>query len=322
MSGAAMACVLAFAAAAPAAAIDSSAGTGGANFMKLGLGSARAMALGRAYVSLAEGADALTWNPAGLALAQQKEFVYSYYRYVQEIDSPFYMGYAHPFGRTVAGANVAYMSVDGFDARDDQGRPMDSSDIRVQNGFATLSLARSFWYERLFLGVSAKGVHEDNAGSARSSVVGDAGLLLRPAQGWTLGASVQNIGAGTAKVASVTRVGASGRILELLTLTGEISKASDNSARLGAGAEFTLPEDLLQIGQVQLRAGFYNADDMGQVMEKDRSFMYPLIGSPRWSFGIGLYTAQAFGYGIAFDYSLVSMGALGTADMLSLKVKF
>ena len=49
-------------------AVSDLAGTGGAQFLKLGQGSARAMALGQAYVALAEGADAVAWNPAGLAL--------------------------------------------------------------------------------------------------------------------------------------------------------------------------------------------------------------------------------------------------------------
>jgi hypothetical protein len=308
--------------ASPARAIDSAAGTGGASFMKLGLGSTRALALGGAYVALAEGADALTWNPAGLALAQQREFVYSYYRYVQNIDSPFYMGYAHPVGRTVFGANFAYLSIDGFDVRDEFGHPLDSSGVRVQNGFATFSVARSFWYEKVFLGASVRAIHEDDAGTIYGALVGDFGTLLKPNQYVTFGFSSQNFGSGVSRVAQVSRFGAAARVFELLTLSGEVNKASDNSARASFGAEFILPEDFLQVGQIALRAGFHNSDDLGQVLQENRSFLYPLIGSPQWSFGLGLYTAQAFGYGIGFDYSLVSMGALGTADQLSLKVKF
>src|SRR5688572_29956939 len=107
--------------ASPARAIDPRAGTGGATFMKIGIGGARAMALGRSFAALGEGVDALPYNPAGLALAQQKEVSYSYLRYVQEISAPFYMAYAHPLGRTVIGANLAYINVDGFDVRDTNG---------------------------------------------------------------------------------------------------------------------------------------------------------------------------------------------------------
>src|SRR5437870_4781354 len=98
MKTALAALLLAFAS--PARAIDAAAGTGGAQFLKIGQGSARAMALGGAYAALAEGSDAMTWNPAGLAQTQQREVAFSYLRYVQGLDSPVYLGYAQPMGRT------------------------------------------------------------------------------------------------------------------------------------------------------------------------------------------------------------------------------
>ncbi|PCI40554.1 MAG: hypothetical protein COB53_00755 [Elusimicrobia bacterium] len=311
------------AAAAPAVhAQDAAAGTSGASFMKIGIGSPRALAMGRAYVALAEGSEAMTWNPAGLALTQQREFAYSYLRYIQEIDSPVFMAYAHPLGRTVFGANLGYITIDGFEVRDGNGVPLNGTEARVQNGFFTLSAARSFWYEKLFFGASLKAIHEDNDGTIHDTIVGDFGALLKPNSYVTFGFATQNFGSGNSRVASVTRGGASVRLFELLTISMELSNASDSSARLGLGAEFMLPEDLLQVGQVYLRVGFHSTDDLGRVLEDDRSGLYPLVGSPKLSFGVGLFTAQAFGYGIAFDYALVSLGSLGTADMLSLKMKF
>lgn len=314
--------LLALLAAAPARAIDPAAGTGGASFMKVGIGSARAMALGRAYVALAEGSDALNWNPAGLALTQQREIAYGYMRHIQDIDSPFYMAYAHPLGRTVLGVNFGYLSVDGFEIRDSRGVPLQGQDVRVQDGFGTLGVGRSFWYEKLFLGGAVKVAHEDNAGTIHNVMAGDFGALLKPNQFITFGFSSQNFGGGSSRIASVTRGGAAIKMFDLLTTSIEVSKPSDGPVRLGMGGEFMLPEDLLQVGQIFLRIGYYSADDLGQVLKEDRSFLFPLIGSPKLSFGLGMYTAQAFGYGMTFDYSLVSYGALGTADMIQMKVKF
>lgn len=307
---------------APARAIDPAAGTSGASFMKIGIGSARALAMGRAYVAAADGTEAMTWNPAGLAVSQQKEFSYSYMRYVQDIDAPLFMAYAHPLGRTVIGANAAYVSVDGFDVRDSQGRPLNSSEVRVQDGFATFSAARSFWFEKVHLGASVKAIHEDNDGTVRDVIVGDVGAMFRPNSYVTLAFASQNFGAGSSRVALVNRGGAAFRLWGLVTASIELSKASDSSARLGLGGEFTLPEDLLQLGQVYLRAGYYSADDLGEALEDERSFLYPLVGSPKLSFGLGVYTAQAFGYGLSFDYTFISLGALGNADMITLKVRF
>lgn len=309
-------------AASPARAIDPGAGTGGASFLKVGIGSARAMALGHAYVALAEGSDALNWNPAGLALAQQREVAFGYMRHIQDIDSPFYMAYAHPLGRTVLGANFGYLSVDGFEVRDSRGVPLQGEDVRVQDGFGTVGVGRSFWFEKLFLGGSLRVAHEDNAGTIHNVMAGDFGVLLKPNQYITFGFASQNIGAGSSRIADVTRGGAAIRIFDLLTTSMEVSKAADSQVRIGLGGEFMLPEDMLQVGQMYLRMGYYSADDLGQVREDERSFLFPLIGSPKLSFGLGMFTAQAFGYGMNLDYSLVSYGSLGTTDMLQLKVKF
>jgi hypothetical protein len=307
----------------PAArAVADNAGTGGAAFTKIGIGSARAMAMGRAYVSLAEGAEAMTYNPAGLALAQQRELTYSYLRYVQDISAPFFMGYAHPFGRTVIGANASYLSVSGFDVRDANGIPLDNSNVRVQNGYGTLAIARSFLYEKLFLGGGLRYIHEDDAGTIHNATVGDVGVMFRPNSYLSFGAAIQDFGASTAQVARVSRLGASTRLFELLTLSVELTKPADNVARAGIGAEFILPEDFLQVGQIALRVGYRGTDDLGHVLVEDRSFLYPLISSPQISYGVGLYSAQAFGYGIGFDYAIVPLGALGTVDQLSLRVKF
>ena len=50
-------------------AIHENAGTDAAAFLKIDAGSPRAQALGNAYVSIADGPEALFWNPAGAASA-------------------------------------------------------------------------------------------------------------------------------------------------------------------------------------------------------------------------------------------------------------
>lgn len=316
-----LAVVLLLAGAAPASAVDSAAGTGGANFLKLGQGSARAMAMGRSYVALAEGADSLTWNPAGLAVTQQRELSYSYLRYVQDVDSPIYLGYAHPMGRTTWGANFAYLSVDGFDVRDSQGVPLESETVSVRNGFGTVAMARSFWYEKLFLGAGLRVVHEDIAGAAKDSVVGDVGALLKPNSVLSLGFAMQNFGTNSANVARVTRGGAALRLGDFVTTSVELNKASDSGARIGIGGEFQLPEEYLDIGQLTLRLGYQNSDSLGQNFD-DTAKSLRLDRASGISFGFGMYTSQAFGYGVSLDYAFVPYGALGTVDQISLKLKF
>jgi len=311
----------------PARAIDSSAGTSGAAFMKIGYGSARAMALGGAFVALAEGSDALIWNPAGLAVTQQRELAFSRLSYVQGVKAnlvpnsymPGYVAYAHPMGRTTWGANFAYMTDEGFDIRNANGVPQQNTNVIVRNYFGTVGLARSFWYEKLFLGAGLKTIHEDIAGSAHNTVVGDLGVVLKPTNALSLGFAHQNFGVDSKEVARVTRGGASLRLNDFVTACVELNKASDSGARLGLGGEFQLPEDYLDYGQITLRIGYRNSDDYGQSLPV-KSFSLDRTGG--LSYGIGVYTSQAFGYGLAFDIAIVAMGALGTSDQMSVKIKF
>ncbi len=320
--------VLALAAARPARAIDSAAGTSAAQFLKLGQGSSRAMALGGAYVALAEGSDAISWNPAGLAVTQQRELAFSWYRGMQGVQGvdtrgflPAYIGYAQPMGRTTWGANAAYLTDNGFDVRDVNGVPQQNSNVSVRDGFGTIGLARSFWYEKLFLGASLRAIHEDVAGSSHDSLAGDFGAMLKPTGALSLGFAVQNFGARAADVARVTRGGAALRLNDFMTVTGELSKASDDGVQFAIGGEFQLPEEYLDVGQLTMRIGYRNVDSYGQSFSGQLKTLN-LDQTSGISFGLGVYTSQAFGYGVALDYAFVPYGALGTVDQLAFKLKF
>jgi hypothetical protein len=308
-------------AAAPARAVDSAAGTSGAQFLKVGQGSARAMALGGAYVGLAEGSDAMTWNPAGLAATQQREFAFSYLRPVQGLDSPLYLGYAQPMGRTTWGANFGYMSDNGFDVRDSLGVPQQNANVNVRDAYGAVGLARSFWYEKLFLGASVREIHEDIAGVAHNTLAADFGAMLKPTSMLSLGFAIQNFGASAADVARVSRGGAAIRLNDFVTVTGELSKATDSGATLAVGGEFQLPEEYLDFGQLTMRVGYRNTDSYGQSFSGELKAL-KLDQTSGLSFGFGVYTSQAFGYGLSLDYAFVPQGALGTVDQISFKLKF
>ncbi len=306
-----------------ARAIDSAAGTSGAQFLKLGQGSARAMALGGAYVALAEGSDAMAWNPAGLAATQQREFAFSYLSSVQGLSSPVYLGYAQPMGRTTWGGNFGYISdsLGSGDVRDSFGVPQQASNVNVRDGYGAIGLGRSFWYEKLFLGASVRGISEYIAGSQHTTLAADFGALLKPTSMLSLGFAVQNFGAPAADVARVTRGGAALRLNDFVTLTGELSEASDTGAQFAMGGEFQLPEEYLDFGQLTMRIGYKNVDSYGQSFDSTLKALR-VDQTSGISFGFGVYTSQAFGYGLSLDYAFVPYGALGTVDQLSFKIKF
>jgi hypothetical protein len=279
------------------------------------------MALGHSFVALANGVDAMTWNPAGLADTPQREFAYSYLSYVQGLDTPVYLAFAQPTGRTVWGANFAFLSDNNFDVRDANGVPQTNQNVHVYDGFATLSVARSFLYEKLLLGGSLRFVHEDNAGTVQDNVVGDVGLMLKPTPSWSLGVSEQNFGANPSQVASITRGGAAYVWNDFMTTSVELNKAVDDGMRVGVGAEFQIPEEYLELGQISFRLGYYSADNLGQSYNSTLETL-SLNRTSGVSFGLGLYTSQAFGYAITLDYAFEPFGALGTVDQLTLKVDY
>ena len=312
---------LALAAAAPAAAVNSGAGVSGSTFLELGQGSARAMALSGAYVALAEGSDALTWNPAGLAATQQREIAYSYMSYVQGLESPVYMAFAQPVGRSAWGANVGYMTDSGFDIRNQNGVAQQNASALVRDGYATVGVARSFFYEKLYLGASLRGIHEEIVGQAHNSVAVDAGALLHATNALTLGFAMQNFGPRTSDVAHTVRGGAALRLIDVLTASAELRDATDTGVQLAVGGEFQLPEEYLDVGQLSLRVGYQTIDSYGQSFSGTLKDLY-LDQSSGFSFGFGLYTSEAFGYGLSLDYAFVPYGALGTVDQISFKLKF
>jgi hypothetical protein len=315
---------LAGALAAPSArALDANAGTSGAQFLKLGQGSARTMALGGAYVALAEGSDAMSWNPAGLAATQQREFAFSYLSSVQNLESPVFLAYAQPMGRTTWGGNFGYMSdtLGSGDVRDANGVPQEATNVNMRDGYGAIGLARSFWYEKLFLGASVRGISEYIAGSEHNTLAADFGVILKPTNVISLGFAVQNFGANSADVARVTRGGAALRLNDFVTLSGELSEATDTGAQVALGGEFQLPEEYLDFGQLTMRVGWKNVDSYGQSFDGTLKDMH-LDQTSGISFGFGVYTSQAFGYGLSLDYAFVPYGALGTVNQISFKVKF
>jgi hypothetical protein len=122
-------------------------------------------------------------------------------------------------------------------------------------------------------------------------------------------------------VAHTERLGAAWRLNDFLTLSGELSDASDTGSHGAVGAEFQLPEEYLDVGQLSLRVGWQTADSYGQSFSSTLKDLY-LDQTSGLSFGFGLYTSEAFGYGLSLDYAFVPYGALGTVDQISFKLKF
>ena len=307
-------------------AVDPGAGTSGGAFMKIPTGSPRAQALGNCGVSMVEGSEAITINPAGIASAQMREAAFAHTSWFQDYGGQ-YFAYVHPVGQSVIAVNYAAYSIEGFDARDSEGIPQYSEDIRVSHRYATLSLAKGFMLERLLLGASVKGVWEDNYVAKYRNMVFDGGVVLKPFRKLSLGQSFANSFTKRDQVVTISRTGAAFSFNPFLTVLGELKKYSDRRAGFGGGVEFNLPEEMLQVGRVSVRTGyvrFSGSDEYGKNYD-DKTLDTLGLNMPSasgWTFGIGLFSAQAMGFGVSLDYTLVPYGALGKASQLMIKAQF
>jgi len=311
--------VLVFSAAVYAA--DAKIGTEGAVFLKLPTGSPRAQALGNSGVSIIEGGEAMGINPAGIASAQMREFSFSYMSWIQDYSGQ-YMSYVHPIGQSVIGVNMAYYGIKGFDVRDEEGKPQYGADVKVHNGYTSFSIAKGFFLEKFLVGVSAKEVLEDDSVNTYKNLVFDMGAILRLGRKLSLGWAGQNFSGKAGQVVKVQRLGGAYAFNPFLTTVLEQKSYSDRKGKLGGGVEISLPEEVLQVGRVAMRVGYCPADNTGKNMTDKTLDTLGMNSVSGWSFGIGIYSAQALGYGMGFDYSLAPYGALGKASQMSLRFQF
>lgn len=306
---------------AAAQAANSKIGADGAVFLKIPTGSPRAQALGNCGVSLVEGGEAMGINPAGMASAQMREFSFSYMSWIQDYSGQ-YMSYVHPIGQSVVGVNLAYYGIKNFDVRDQNGVPQYGTDVKVRNGYASLTLAKGFFLEKLLVGASAKEVLEDNYYKEYRNLVFDVGAALRIGRKLSLGWAAQNLSGKKHQVVRTGRLGAAFAFNPFLTVALEQKSYSDRKARLGGGVELNLPEEFLQVGRVSLRTGYTPSDNAGKNLDDKTLDSLGMTDTSGWSFGFGIYSAQALGYGMGLDYTFVPYGALGKASQLALKFQF
>jgi hypothetical protein len=219
--------------------------------------------------------------------------------------------------------NLADYSIDGFDVRDVNGLPQYGDDVKVRNGYASFGAAKGFFLEKLLLGVSVKQIIEDNSVNTYKNLVFDAGAVLKLGRKLSIGWAGQNFSAKSHQVVGVSRLGAAYTFNPFLTVLLEQKTYSDTGSVLGGGVEISLPEELLQVGRVSVRAGYTNGgSNPGKNIEDKTLSNLGMNDTFGWAFGVGLYSAQTLGYGMGLDYTFVPFGALGKASQLALKFQF
>jgi hypothetical protein len=263
--------------------------------------SARAQSMGDAYTAVAEGPDAVTWNPAGLVRTAMRTVSVMYLKNVADT-SFITLGYAQQYGPLAFGFCVENLSAGDLEVNYLNGT---SRTVKGLDDYAVNLACGRAWGD-LAAGVNVKYLQSTIAEtqSARTASA-DVGVLydVPLVKGVSVGASAQNLFGGLKyndvedPLPGQLRAGAVwDRPLgnDALLLAADIVKPRELSARYNAGIEYTCR------GMLVLRAGY--------------KFGYDIDGMTA---GFGM-TVDHY----TLDYGFAMRGELGNNHRVSLSMEF
>lgn len=291
--------------AAQAAAFASGPGTGAANFLKIPVG-ARGTALGGAFTAVADNADAVFYNPAGLGLLAVPEFSYAFNNYLPGVSQQ-WLAAAYPAARGALGLGVNYLSVkafDSYDNADNRTGSVSAYDLSLHLGYGGGLETDLEFLPYLRYGAAVKYISERLDTSKASGYGVDAGLLLQtPVKALRFGLGLENLAASRLdfirggakppfklKTGMSYRLGAPGKaVASLFSL--DYNFPEDGPRYLAAGIESTV------YGALALRAGYSSFGEISNGVSFGLGFGLPVRG--------GREIRLDYSYGATYDFGNV-----------------
>jgi outer membrane protein OmpA-like peptidoglycan-associated protein len=286
------------------------AGTTSDNFLNIGVG-ARPAAMGNAYLALADDANAIQWNPAGLARLDYPEVTFMHLAYFADINYE-YLGVGVPWHGQGLGFGLTWLNVPPFNS---------TLDPNAEQGSASsYSLALGYAVNlspRLQVGVTVRSLLENLASTSSIGGSLDAGATFTPwGRNLALAVVAQNLGvdSGFAGVSDPLpidlRFGAAYSVFDssnvrFLNLVLDLGKSLDDKFLYNAGAEWWLFHTLA------LRAGYMMSEGGQDFSNSDPN------APANFTAGLG-FRFNA----LQLDYAFVPYGELGVTNRLSASWKF
>jgi hypothetical protein len=165
-------------------------GVGGAQFLSIEQG-ARALGMGGAFSAVADDANGLWWNPAGIARSEFSEVTLTHTAYLDSVATE-YVGYVRPVpqARGVLGASLTYLNVPGVEGTDATGAP--TGNLKTNGIAGALSYGMTL-SPNLTAGATAKYVSQTLGPTSGSGFAADIGAQYRAAD-YGAAVVVQNLG--------------------------------------------------------------------------------------------------------------------------------
>jgi uncharacterized protein UPF0164 len=297
-----------------AANIFAKVGTFDGQFLKIGVG-ARPEAMGGAFVGMADDANALFWNAAGIARIDldKSQLMISHTQWVADLQLE-HVGYVFHVKRFPGAFGIqarALTMKPMVETTAFQPDPVVGTGRTFDAGMMTVGLtyARSFT-DKFSAGFTANFIHEGLAELSQQTYAFDIGTLYDVGTaGMKIGMSISNIGSQekfidrSARIPSIFRVGTSATLFQStdqkLIGSFEFSHPPDNAERLNVGGEYAFRK------YVFLRGGYnINYDSEG------------IAG------GVGFHFPVSVAGMADLDYAYTDMKDLGGAHRFSLKFQF
>jgi hypothetical protein len=302
--------VLAWIGAAGAAQTNYDIGKVGGSELKIGLGP-RPVAMGEAFVALADDLNTTAWNPAGLAQLKGYQAGFMHNVYLQETSQE-YLAYAQNlFEGAGLGANITYFNYGSLEKINDNGGLPEFTGQSFTPTVLTASVGYGQWLgSTLALGAAVKFLSQHIDTESYSAAAADLGVLFRPGvNGLQFGLALQNL--GTQLADSPLPMNAKAGVAYLLpfkftekdtwntVLDVNVPFADAKYFSVNVGTEYWVS------GTVAARLG-YKVKDTGD-----------LGGVTGLTAGLGVKLSM-----FNLDYAMVSYGDLGLSHQLALTVSF
>lgn len=151
--------------------------------------SARANAMGEAFVAVPEGLDAMDFNPAAIVSCDGPGWALHHQTWFGSLHRES-LSYQHPLGPWGLGGSLRYLGYGTLTARDEAGEPIGSYHPYRLGGSLTAGRA----WKAFFFGATARYTREVIDGAIFQSLGGDLGVLWRPSPRLSAGFAYSQFG--------------------------------------------------------------------------------------------------------------------------------
>jgi hypothetical protein len=299
-------------------------GTSAAQFLKIGVGP-RAVAMGQAYVAVANDAEALYYNPAGISQFSGNQIFFSNTRWLVDIQLEFLGLVYHLDDVNTVGLAVTYLHTADMEETTELYPYGTGNYFSYSDALFGLSYSRKMT-DKFSFGLTVKYLHETLAELDMNALLFDLGTYYRT--GWEsirFAVAVTNFGRDIAPSGSFQY-----KNLDNQTITKDSFQKFPPPIlfRIGLAADFLKSENHSLTGSLQLNHPNDNVENINIGMEYWWQDLFALRG--------GLATARAeedfsAGFGIRLpvskfrvgvDYAFTNFGRLGYVNRFDLNILF